>query len=453
MNSQNFDLLIIGSGPGGHTAAFHAAKNGLTVGMIERKAIGGVCMNVGCIPSKAMIHKAALVNQIGELEHMGIAVEKSGFDFSKVYENTCQSVANLKKGIEFVVKKNKIEYIQGNGVITGVNTVKVGEIEYTAKNIIIATGSTPTSIPGVTPDHKMIIDSDDVFDVKELPKSLLVVGGGVIGVELGYVFNAFGSEVRIVEYLEQILPFEDKDTASTLARSLKKQGVKLSTSTKVLSLEVTKDGVKAEIENKKGVKEEIEASLALIATGRKPNISNIGLEGLGLETERGFVKVGDFCQTVVKNIYAIGDVISTPMLAHVAAREGIIAVDHILGKGVNKCVDAQLVPSAVYTEPQVGSFGKTEAKLQEEVVEYEKKQIQYRALGKAVATGELDGLIKILTDSNTKQILGVHCVGAQATEVIHSLLVAKTAGLGVDEVKKTIFAHPSFSEIISEALH
>ncbi|GAB6189887.1 dihydrolipoyl dehydrogenase [Marinitoga arctica] len=444
---MNYDLIVLGSGPGGYVAAIRAAQLRLKTAIIEKDKVGGVCLNIGCIPSKSLIHQAETFSRIKELEYMGIKINLDNFDYEKVFEKSRKAAETLSKGVQFLLKKNNIDLIQGFGELISMNEIKVNEKVYTAKNILLATGSRPKSIPGFEIDEDRILSSNGALMLKKLPKSIAIIGSGVIGVEFGYIMNSFGVEVHIIEILDRILPTEDLEIAQHLAKIYKKRGIKIYTSTKSKIIEKTDNSLKIEL-NEKDI---IEVEKILVAIGRTPNTENIGLEKVGIELEKGFIKVGDYYKTTVDNIYAIGDIVKTPQLAHVASKEGEIVVEHIAGHATEKFVDIYKIPSAIYSEPQIASFGYTEEKLKEKNINYNKFSFPYRGVGKSVAIEKSDGFIKILTDKKTNEILGAHLIGAEATELIHEVLLAKNSELLPEDISKMIHAHPTLSEGIMEA--
>jgi dihydrolipoamide dehydrogenase len=448
---KNYNVVIIGSGPGGHTAAIHAAKSGKSVCIIEKEDIGGVCLNQGCIPSKALLGQAKHFNTISSLEHLNIKIDKSSFQYSKVYEKSKAAVERLRKGLEFTLKKLNIDIIKNTAKLLTPNTVLVGDTQIEAENIILATGSTPLGLPNISFDSEIILSSKEVLNFTSLPNSIAVIGGGVVGLELGYLLNSFGVDVSIFEFMPSILPREDTEIINTLTRVLKKQGIQFICNAKVKSVSHEKERNKALLKYEDKQKNEHEKIIdkVLLAVGRKPNTSDLNITELGLETENEFLKVNEFYQTNISNIYAIGDIVNTPLLAHVASREAEIAVDHICGLNPIT-LDINFVPSVIYTEPQVASFGYSEQTLKDIKLDYEKKVVQYRSSGKAVATEHYEGMVKILINTKTKAIFGAHIVGAEATEIIHELLIAAQNNLKIDDIKNVIHAHPTLSEMLRE---
>lgn len=451
---KTYDVLVIGAGPGGYVAAIRASQLGLSAAVIEKDKPGGVCLNVGCIPSKALIHQAETFAAAKGLSDMGITVDLEGFDYKKVFDKSRKAATKLSRGISHLLKKNKIDYIEAEAT-----RVAPGEVELSdgsilkAKNVLIATGSRPREIPEFPIDEETILSSTGALFLEKLPESLLILGAGAIGVEFAHILNRFGVEIHLVEMLDQLLPIEDKETVDVLTKSFKKRGIKIYTSTKALSQEKVDAKHRVTLEAADGKKEEIEVEKILVSVGRLPNTESLELEKAGVEIDQGgFITVGDYLETKVDGIYAIGDVIRTPLLAHVASSEGEIAVEHMAGRTPKKQVDLSAIPSVTYCEPQVASFGYTEQRLKEESIAYKKISFPFVGIGKAVATEKSDGMVKILLAEETEEILGAHIVGAEATELIHELLLAKSSELLPADVIHMMHAHPTLSEGIVEAM-
>lgn len=450
---MDYDLIVLGAGPAGYVGAIRASQLGLKTLVLEKEKLGGVCLNVGCIPSKSLIHLAENFYSLKEWEKMGVQIHYQGFDYSKVHAKSRQAADRLAKGVEFLLKKNKVEVVFEEGKITDPNTITTASgKKLTAKNILIATGSRPKSLPGFAFDENDILSSTGILMMPKLPKSILILGAGAIGVEFAHIMNAFGVDVHLVEALDQILPIEDEESAEILAKLFKRRKIKISTGTKALSCEKKENLFDITLEKKDGTRSVVQAEKILVAIGRTPNTENIGLENVGIACDRGFIKVGDYYQTQVPGIYAAGDIIPMPLLAHVASKEAEIAVEHIARKNPEKAIPWQNIPSAVYCEPQIGSFGYTEKKAKNEGIPYSKAVFPYRGVGKAVATENSDGQVKILFDPKTKEILGAHIVGAEATELLHEILLAKTAELLPLDIASMIHAHPTLSEGVMEAM-
>ena len=449
----DYDLVVIGSGPGGYVAGIRAAQLGMKVACVEKDKPGGVCLNIGCIPSKALIHQAELFRGAAGLEAMGVTVDRGTLDYSKVYQASRQAADTLSKGVEFLFKKNKIDLIPGFGRLAGPHAVDVqGGKRLSARNILIATGSRPRTIPGFEIDEQTVLSSTGILMMQNLPKSMLILGSGAIGMEFAHVMNAFGVQVHVVEMLDRILPLEDDEIVAVLARSFRKRGVQFSTGARAMAMTRTDSGIQVTLESQAG-QQTVEAERVLVAVGRAPNSEDIGLDKLGIATEKGFIVVGDYYQTAVRGIYAIGDVVNTPLLAHVASKEGEMAVLHMAGREQREAlIDLGAIPNAIYCEPQIASFGLNERQAKEAGRAYKKATFPYRAAGKAVAEQRPEGLAKVLYNPDTHEILGVHIVGAEATDIIHELLLAKSSELLPADVAEMIHAHPTISEVNMELM-
>lgn len=448
-----YDVAIIGAGPGGYVAGIRAAQLGLTACVIEKDKPGGVCLNWGCIPSKNLLYQAAMFDSRKELESIGVTIDITGLDYSKVHKKSRQAAQRLVKGVEFLLKKNKVILISGTARIADNNKVVLEDgTVIAAKNILIATGSRPLQVPGFEFDENRVLSSNGILSLTALPKSLIILGAGAIGCEFAYVMNAFGVNVTLVEMAGHILPFEDEETVGVLAQSFKKKGIDILTSTRAVSLTRTESSVEITVEEKDGVRKTLQAEKALCVFGRTPNTNDLGLEAIGIRTDRGYIPVGDYGQTAVSGVYAIGDVVKTPLLAHVASKEGEMAVEHMAGHETSAHIDINEVPSAIYCEPQLASFGLRESQAIEKKIPYKKALFPYRGIGKAVAIGKPDGMVKLLCDPGTQEILGAHIVGHDATEIIHEILLAKTARILPSQVAQMIHAHPTISELVMEGM-
>lgn len=449
----DYDLVVMGAGPGGYVSAIRASQLGMKVAIVEADKPGGVCLNVGCIPSKALIHLSEAYQQRTLLEELGVKVDVTGFDYSKVFKKSREAADRLSKGVQFLLKKNKVELIGSYARLSAPGKVILDDGKILcAKNILIATGSRPREIPGFPFDEQDVLSSTGALMLESLPGRILVLGGGAIGVEFAYIMNAFDVEVHLVEMLDQILPLEDAETVRVLARAFKKRGIKVNTSTKAISMKKDGSGLKITLRNTDGAESAVETDKVLVAVGRAPNTEDIGLEKVGIETEKGFIPVRDYYETSVSGIYAVGDVTSSPLLAHVASGEGEIAVEHMAGKNPSVKLDPLSIPSAVYSEPQLAGFGYTEAGVKEKGIAYRAVSFPYRGSGKAVAIGKPDGLVKVIIDSDTDEILGAHIVGEDATELIHELLLARSAELLPEDIADMIHAHPTLSETVMEGM-
>ncbi len=451
----DYDLIVLGAGPGGYVGAIRASQLGLKTAIVEKDKLGGVCLNVGCIPSKALIHLADSYSSLQDWEKMGLAIDRSKFDYSKVFKKSRDAAERLSKGVKFLLEKNKVTIISDEGKISGPNTISLASgKQITGKNILIATGSRPRELAGFSYNEENILSSTGTLMLQTLPKSLLIIGAGAIGIEFAHIMSSFGVDVTLIEALDQILPLEDSETVEVLTRMFKRRKIKMMVSTKATSFEKLSDGMlQVKLEKMDGSNPStIQIEKILVAVGRSPNSQNIGLESVGITTERGFIPVGDYYCTKVPSIYAVGDVIATPLLAHVASKEAEIAVEFMAGHPNAKQIDLSAVPSAVYCEPQLASFGLSEKKATEKKIDFAKAIFPYKGVGKAVATECSEGMVKVLYDPKTKEILGCHIVGSEATELLHEVLLAKTAELLPTDIATMMHAHPTLSEGIMEAM-
>lgn len=458
MNAEKtYDVAIIGAGPGGYVAGIRAAQLGLVACVIEKDTPGGVCLNWGCIPSKSLIHHASEYLALKHMETLGVVVDRSGFRYGAVQARSREAAAALAGGVAGLLRKNKVEVIKATASIAAPGRIVLNRGEHdgrslSAKNIIVATGSRPMALPGFEFDEQAVLSSSGLLAMTELPESLVILGAGAIGCEFAYVMNAFGVTVTLVEMASHILPSEDGEAAEVLAASLKRAGIEVRTACRASALRRRQSGIEVEFEQG-GKRHKVRADKVLTAFGRTPNTQGIGLEAVGVRTdERGYIPTGDYGETNVKGIFAIGDVTRTPALAHVASREGEIAVEYIAGRhGDTRNIDPSLVPSAVYCEPQLAGFGLREEEAKASGMAYRKSVFPYRGIGKSVAIGRSEGLVKIIADSETGEVLGAHIVGADATELIHELLLARQAELLPEDIHSMIHAHPTLSEAVMEA--
>jgi dihydrolipoamide dehydrogenase len=455
---DGFDLIVIGAGPGGYVAAIRAAQLGLKTACVEsRDSLGGTCLNVGCIPSKALLHSSELY-EVAALDFatFGIKANGVGVDLPKMLGHKDKVVSDLTKGIEFLFKKNGVTWLKGRGAITKPGEVKLtpakGQAKtYAAKNILIATGSDIARLPGVEIDENRIVSSTGALSLAKVPKHLVVVGGGYIGLEMGSVWRRLGAKVTVVEFLDHILPTMDGEAAKQMQRLLTKQGMEFRLGTKVVAAKTSNRGVSLTVAPAKGgEKEEIKCDTVLVAIGRVPYTHGLGLKEAGVEMdERGRVKIGDHFQTNVPGIYAIGDVIDGPMLAHKAEEEGIAAVEAMAGQAGHVNYDA--IPGVVYTYPEAAAVGKTEEQLKEAGVDYTAGKFPFTANSRGRANNETDGFVKILADKKTDRILGVHIVGPDAGTLIAELALAMEFGASAEDVARTCHAHPTLNEAVKEA--
>ena len=457
MNNHECDLVVVGSGPGGYVAAIRASQLGLKTICIENEDLGGVCLNWGCIPTKALLKNAEYMHFLNDHEEFGFKLGKIEVDFDKVIKRSRDVAKRMSNGIGFLFKKYKIQKVQGFGVVKSGKEVDVrnkdGETtdKIKCKNVIIATGARPRMFEGIEVDRKKVITSKEAMIQKKIPKKMIVMGAGAIGVEFAYFYNAFGSEVTIIEMMDRILPVEDKDSSRELNRHFKKSGMKIMTNTRVLSAKAKGRGVEVEIEKKDGKKENLTADIALNAIGVQGNVENNGIEDIGIELDRGFIKTNEYMQTNVDGIYAIGDIAGPPWLAHKASAEGIVAAEHIAGHDEVMPVDYSNIPGCTYCQPQVASVGMTEEKAKEAGYDVKIGKFPFTASGKAHAIGEAKGFVKLVIDAKYGEILGAHMVGPDVTELIAEIGLAKSADATAKVLFKTIHAHPTLSEAAMES--
>lgn len=457
--SDTYDVVIIGSGPGGYVCAIKAAQLGLKTAIIEKNdTLGGTCLNVGCIPSKALLHASEMFHEAGHgLEALGVEVSKPKLDIKKMMAHKEATIKSNVDGVQFLMKKNKITIFKGTGSIAKASEVVVtdadGKTETIAtKNIVIATGSDVAGIPGVDVDidEKVIVSSTGALELTKVPKHLVVVGGGVIGLEMSSVWSRLGAKVTVVEYLDKILGPMDADVSKTFKRMLGKQGFEFKLSSKVTGVTKSKNGASVTFEPVKGGDAEtIEADIVLISTGRRPYTDSLGLEAAGVEVERGKVKTDAHWQTNVKGIYAIGDVTDGPMLAHKAEDEGVAVAEVLAGQAGH--VNYNVIPGVVYTQPEIASVGKTEEELKAEGIAYNSGKYPFSANGRARAMNQSDGFVKFLADKTTDRVLGVHILGFGAGEMIHEAAVLMEFGGSSEDLARTCHAHPTMSEAVREA--
>lgn len=452
--SQTFehDLVVVGTGPGGYVSAIAAAQRGLRTAVVEQDKAGGVCLNVGCIPSKSLIHQAGVFGSISGLESMGVSVDRSGFDYSRVFARSREAADTLRQGVEHLLRKNGVELIRGRGRLASEHEVVVeGGGRLTAGHILLATGSRPLELPGLAFDEERVLSSTGALMLQHVPATVAVVGSGYVGMELAHVWHAFGADVRVVELLDHVLPLEDREVASVVRAGFEARGVRFYTGSRASGVERHGGGVRLTLSAEGAGEDALEADVVLVAVGRVPNSEDLGLEAVGAATDsKGFIEVGDFGRTACDSVYAVGDVTGPPQLAHVASREGEIAVAHICGQESEARVDPERVPCAIYCEPQLARFGYTEERATAAGVRFHKTVFPYRACGKAVALGKTEGMVKVLHDPDTGELLGAHIVGAEATEIIHELLLAKSAELLPEDIASMIHAHPTLSESLAE---
>ncbi len=448
---QNYDVIVIGSGPGGYVAGIRAGQLGLKVGVIEKDPfLGGTCLHRGCIPTKSLLENADVWQKVQKAKDFGITIGEATLDFSAVQTRKQGVVDQNAKGIEFLFKKNKVERITGMGKVIDAKTVEVEGKRLSTKNIILAMGSVPKDLPHIKADGKRIINSDHILRLTEVPKSMLVIRAGAVGCEFASIFHRFGSKVTIVEVMPQLLPIEDEEIAKEFTRVFKKKGIEVYTDAKVLSCEVTDSGVKSTIESK-GKQIVVETELVLSATGRRAVTETAGLDKTQVKfDQRGFIQVDEFMRTSVPGIYAIGDIVPTPALAHCASAEGILAVEHMKGMKVRP-INYDHVPNCTYTDPEVASVGLTEKKAKERGYDVKIGKFPFTANSKAKIIGEANGLVKYVVDAKYDELLGVHIVGPKATELIVEGCAALELEATSESIAKTIHAHPTLSEALMEA--
>jgi len=449
-----YDLLVIGSGPGGYEAAIRAAQLGMKVGVVERDRLGGICLNWGCVPTKALLRSAEIAQLLNRAKDFGLKVNGIGFDFSAIIRRSREIADKLSKGVAYLFRKNNVEHLQGFGRFVNQSTVEVLRDEkvvgtYRAKRVLIATGGKPKSLPGVPFDHKRILTSTDAMLLESPPSKMVIIGAGPIGIEFAYFYTTFGTKVSIIEMMPTILPLEDIEITKHLAARLSKMGIEIFVESRVETVELAESGVRVSVATRDGAKV-FDGDVALVAVGVEGNVENIGLESLGVEVNRSFIKVDERYRTNIEGIYAIGDVIGAPMLAHVASAEGIAAVEWMAGID-RQPVNYSNIPSCTYAVPQVARIGITEQEALQKGLEIKVGRFPFRANGKSLALGESEGFAKLIFDAKYGELLGAHIIGPEATELIAELGVAKTLESTAKEIIRTVHAHPTLSEAIMEA--
>ncbi len=453
---EAYDVIFIGSGPGGYVGAIRCAQLGLKTAIIEKQWLGGVCLNVGCIPTKTLLKNAELAYTLRErAAEFGIKFEKLELDYSAAYKRSRQVAERLSKGVGFLMKKNAIDVVNGTARIISRNQVSIQNkdgitTELTAKNVVIATGSHAGTIPGVKIDGEKIITYLEAIQQSTIPKSVVIIGAGALGAEFATLWNSYGSKVTLVEMLPRVLPLEDEEVSNELKKSFTKRGIEILTDAKVLSVITSSNGCTVKVSS--GGKEKVlEAEQTLIATGFKPNTSNLGLEEIGVElTERKFIQVNEHMATNIPGVWAIGDVTGKLLLAHVASAQGIVCAESIAGLET-RSLDYVMMPRATYSQPQVASFGYTEAQAKEKGLEIKVGKFNFQANGKALGLGDYFGFAKIIADANSGELLGAHLIGPEVSELLPELTLAKNSELTVEEIAGNIHAHPTLSEVLKEA--
>ena len=451
-----YDLAIIGSGPGGYVAAIRASQLGMKVAIIEREKLGGICLNWGCIPTKALLRTSEIYHYMTHAEQYGLKAEKAGFELEKIVDRSRKVAGQLNGGVTHLMKKNKVDVVTGVGTITAKGKISVKSddgktTDVAAKSIMIATGARARDLPFAKADGERIWTYRHAMVPKEMPSKLLVIGSGAIGVEFASFYSDMGAEVTIVEMLDRILPVEDKDVSAFMLKALKKQGMDIRTGAGVEKLETSKSGVKATIKDAKGKSATEEFSHVIVAIGIVPNTEDIGLDKLGVETEKGHIKTDGYGRTNVDGILAIGDVTGAPWLAHKASHEGVVAVEKLAGKDVHP-FDKSNIPGCTYSRPQVASVGLTEAAAEEGGHELKVGNFPFIGNGKAIALGDPEGFVKTVFDAKTGELLGAHMIGAEVTELIQGYVVARQLETTEEELMHTVFAHPTLSEMMHESV-
>ena len=455
---KNFDAIVIGSGPGGYVCAIRLSQLGLKVACVEtRETLGGTCLNIGCIPSKSLLNLSENYHKAkNEYNNLGIESKEVTLNLEKMMKNKNKSVSILTKGVEYLFKKNKITYLKGVGSITAKNTVTVldnlkKKTNYQTKNIVISTGSIPTSLPNIKIDEKIIVSSTGALSFEKVPKKLVIIGGGYIGLEMASVWKRLGSDVTIVEYLDHIIPGMDKDISNEFLKILQKQGINFKLNSKVTSVNIVKNKPVVDFTNNQSAKRErFEVNKVLVAVGRKPNTQGLNLSSMNIKIDKkGRVDVDKKFRTSIKNIYAIGDVINGPMLAHKAEDEGIAVAEIIAGQSGH--VNYNTIPSVIYTSPEVAAVGKTEEQLKNEKINYKVGKFPFMANSRAKVNNETEGFVKIIADEKTDKVLGVHMIGPHVGTMIAELVLAMEFGASSEDIARTCHAHPTHTEAVKEA--
>ncbi|MFC2015476.1 dihydrolipoyl dehydrogenase [Chloroflexota bacterium] len=456
MTDSRYDVTIIGAGPGGYVAAIRAAQLGLKVALVEREHLGGVCLNWGCIPTKALLRNAEVISLLGQGKEFGFTVGEIVADFGAAVDRSRKVSERLVKGVGALMRKHKVEVFEGTATLRSAGAVEVASAEggtrvLETRTIIVATGGRARSLPGITPDGQRVLTYREAIVLREAPSSVIVIGAGPIGMEFAHIWRTYGAEVTIVEMLDRVLPLEDDEASTLVERAFKRRKVKLLTSTRVQGVDTTDQGVQVRVSSDDG-EQVLGAERALIAIGVQPNCENLGLEGLGVHMERGHIIVDDRMRTNVPGVYAVGDVTGKLALAHVASAQGVVAAETIAGAQTRN-LDYGAMPRCTYCQPQVASFGLTETQATEQGHEIKIGRFPFLANGKALSLGERDGFVKIIADATSGEILGAHMVGPEVTELLPELVLARTWELTPEEIARSVHAHPSLSEAVMEAAH
>lgn len=447
---SKYDIIVLGSGPGGYVTAIRASQLGFKTAIVEKENLGGVCLNWGCIPTKALLKSAQVFEYLKHAEDYGLSVKDADKDFNAVVKRSRSVADGMSKGVQFLMKKNKIDVIEGFGKLKAGKKIDVDGKEYSANNIIIATGARSRELPSLPQDGEKVIGYREAMTLPKQPKKMIVVGSGAIGVEFAYFYNSMGTEVTIVEYLPNVVPVEDEDVSKQLERSFKKNGIKIMTSAEVTSVDTSGKGVKATVKTKKG-EEVLEADIILSAVGIKTNIENIGLEDVGIAVDRDKILVNDFYQTNIPGYYAIGDVTPGQALAHVASAEGILCVEKIAGQHV-EALDYGNIPGCTYCSPEIASVGLTEKQAKDKGLDIKVGKFPFSASGKASAGGNKDGFVKVIFDAKYGEWLGCHMIGAGVTDMIAEAVLGRKLETTGHEVLKAVHPHPTMSEAVMEAV-
>ena len=456
MADTNFDVIIIGGGPGGYVTAIRGAQLGMKVCVIEKQHLGGICLNWGCIPTKALLRSAEVYHNMVHAKDYGLSAEKVGFDVGEVVKRSRGVSKRLNGGVGHLLKKNKVTVVDGEAKLAGkgkVSVTKDGKSlgDHTAKHIIVATGARPRTLPGIEPDKKQIWTYFEAMVPESMPKSLLVIGSGAIGIEFASFYRTMGADVTVVELVEQILPVEDAEIAAFARKQFEKQGIKIITGAKVTGVKKAKDSVTCAVEDSKGKTQEITVEKVISAAGVVGNVEDLGLEDLGVKVERGTIQIDGFGRTNVEGIYAIGDVAGPPMLAHKAEHEGVVCIEKIAGLDVH-AFDKSKIPGCTYCHPQIASVGLTEAKAKDKGHKVKVGRFSFVGNGKAIALGEDQGMVKTVFDEKTGELLGAHMVGAEVTELIQGYVVAMNLETTEEDLMHTVFPHPTLSEMMHESV-
>ena len=450
----DFEILVIGAGPGGYVAAIRSAQLGFSTAIVERETVGGICLNWGCIPSKSLLRNAEVLNLVKDAEKFGISFDNLSYDFGKAIDRSRQVVRRLTTGVGYLLKKNNVEHIVGSATFVDAHTIQIGTATgenrtVSAENIIIATGARQREIPTLPIDHNVVITSRDALEMREIPNRVVVIGGGATGAEFSHVYRSYGSEVTIVELMDRIVPNEDQEISEVLDKSFRDQGIESRTSASVEAIEINGDVATVKI-SENGNNSVIECDKVLVAVGVQGNTDGIGLEQVGVATDRTFITVGENLETNVSGVYAIGDVTGRMLLAHVASAQAVTAIEYIAGLNPPQ-IDYSLMPRAIYCKPQVASFGLTESQARDQGINIKVGKFPFTASGKAIALGETDGMVKLVVDEEIGEIIGAHMIGAEVTELLGELSITKMLEGTATELGWLVHPHPTISEMIKEA--